>query len=156
MRIYLSQHGCSEKNTTDGESVLTSQGKEETALIASVARGYNVAIKRLIHSGKKRAHQTAEIFHEQFENISTIEAVAGILPLDDVTVFADAIDAYSDSLIVGHLPFMEKFLSYLTTGSTDHKVYTFQNSGIVCLESEPSANDTLVWSIKWTLNPQIT
>jgi phosphohistidine phosphatase len=54
-------------------------------------------------------------------------------------------------MVVGHLPFMEKLVSYLSAGLVDKRVYKFQNSGIVCLDREN--ND---WFIKWTLNPDIS
>lgn len=43
-------------------------------------------------------------------------------------------------------------VSYLTTGSMDFKIYRFQNSGILCLDQ---AEDE-TWTIKWTLNPDIS
>ena len=70
--------------------------------------------------------------------------------MDDVKAFARTLDPQSNIMVVGHLPFMEKLVSYLTAGNENLRVYKFQNSGIVCLDRE--GND---WFIKWILNPHI-
>ena len=57
-----------------------------------------------------------------------------------------------NTMLVGHLPFMDRMASYLVTGSTDTPVFKFQNSGIVCLNKNP---DTDSWVIVWTLIPNI-
>lgn len=81
-----------------------------------------------------------------------IEERPGLLPLDEVSQLAPALATTDHLMIVGHLPFMERLTSLLTTGNTEHLVFKFQNSGIVCLDQEP---ETLSWFIKWTLMPNI-
>ena len=76
----------------------------------------------------------------------------GLKPMDDVASFATGISPESDTMLVGHLPFMGRMLSHLVTGSADIPVFTFQNIGIVCLDWE---EDTSSWMIKWTLMPNI-
>ena len=78
--------------------------------------------------------------------------VAGLKPMDDVTTFAARIDPDENTMLVGHLPFMERMASYLVTGSIDKPVFKFQNSGIVCLNKNP---DNESWVIVWTLMPKI-
>ena len=81
---------------------------------------------------------------------------SGINPLDDVRAFAAGIDAQANWMVVGHMPFMEKLVSYLITGSEEIRVYQFQNSGIVCLDCGEEKDGDPDWFIKWTLNPNIT
>jgi len=155
MQIYLVQHGiCAVEG--DGEKVLTNEGREQTRRIAEVAKGYNVVVEKIVHSGKKRAQQTAEIYHAALQVTTPLEHVEGINPLDDVTSFSWRIKSLSDCLIVGHMPFMQKLVSYLTTGNENIKVYQFQNSGLVCLGAEKGEEGPLDWSIQWTLNPRIS
>jgi phosphohistidine phosphatase len=78
--------------------------------------------------------------------------VGGLKPLDDVITFAASIDPAENTMLVGHLPFMERMTAYLVTGSTDKPVFRFQNSGIVCLNKE---SDSDSWVIVWTLMPKI-
>ena len=59
-------------------------------------------------------------------------------------------------MVVGHMPFMQRLVSYLTVGSEEIRVYQFQNSGIVCLDNSEGTDGKLDWFIKWTLNPNIS
>ena len=59
-------------------------------------------------------------------------------------------------MVVGHMPFMQRLVSFLTTGSEEIQVNQFQNSGIVCLSSCEVTDGKLNWFIKWTLNPNIS
>lgn len=156
MALFLVQHGISAAKDIDPDKGLTSQGIKETGKIAQVAKGYNIRVGKIVHSGKKRAEQTAKIYHETLSVKIPLQMVAGINPMDDVRAFAATIAPASDLLVVGHLPFMQRLLSYLTAGSEKLKIYQFQNSGIVCLDTSEGANGTFEWFIKWTINPHIS
>jgi len=156
MALYLVQHGLSAAKEVDPERGLTTQGREETERIAQVAKGYGIRVGRIVHSGKKRAQQTAAIYYQTLSVTAPLAAVAGIDPLDDVRPFAEGVDPGAGLMVVGHMPFLQRLVSWLTTGSEDIKVYQFQNSGIVCLDANPEAGGRLDWFIKWTLNPKIS
>ncbi|MBM9605344.1 phosphohistidine phosphatase SixA [Desulfopila inferna] len=156
MALFLVQHGRSASKDVDPEKGLTSKGIEETELITEVARGYEVNVRKIIHSGKKRAAQTADLFRDIVQDSIPVEQVSGIAPLDDVRDYAKHIDPAENCMVVGHMPFLERLLSFLTTGSPDIKVYHFQNSGIVCLDAEKGEDGGLNWYIKWTLNPTLS
>ncbi len=151
MAIYLVQHGLSRPKDQDPEQGLSVSGKEETIKIANVAKFYQISVEEIWQSGKERAAQTAEIFKDNLIGFPSTNKVFGIKPMDDVKSFAEKLDSSSNVMIVGHLPFMERLVSYLTVKSLEYKVIKFQNSGIVCLDRE---NDE--WYIKWTLNPNIS
>lgn len=155
MALFLVQHGISTSKEIDSEKGLSPQGRDETERIAQVAKGYGLAVERIVHSGKKRAYQTASIYHDALSLKTPLEAVSGISPLDDVRIFAETIEPNSELMLVGHMPFMQRLVSYLTTGAEETRVYQFQNSGIVCL-SFTEEDDKLDWFIKWTLNPNIS
>lgn len=55
-------------------------------------------------------------------------------PNDDVTYLASQITGPENVMLVGHLPFMERLVSYLVTGTAEKVVVKFQNGGIVCLD----------------------
>jgi phosphohistidine phosphatase len=152
MALYLVQHGKSLSKDVDPDQGLSEEGTAETRRIAQVARDYQVPIAQIKQSGKKRARQTAEIFAGALKPAGGVEEVSGLKPLDDVTAFAANIDAAADTMLVGHLPFMERMAAYLVTGSADKPVFKFQNSGIVCLERDPDSGS---WVIVWTLMPKI-
>ncbi|MFO7750447.1 MAG: phosphohistidine phosphatase SixA [Desulfobacteraceae bacterium] len=150
MAIYLVQHGKSLPKTEDSEKGLSSSGKEETLRIAQVAEGYAVPVSRIKQSGKKRAWQTAGIFADHLKPVHGLEEAGGIMPMDDPAAFAATMDPLDNTMVVGHLPFMERLVSLLVTGSTGKKIFKFQNSGIVCLDREDGQ-----WFLKWTLMPEI-
>ena len=154
MALFLVQHGISAPKDIDPERGLTDLGKEETKRIAQVAKGYNIPVQKIVHSGKKRAEQTAGIYHEALSLETPMQMVAGINPLDDVRNFAASIAPRENWMVVGHMPFMERLVSFLITGQEDMRVYQFQNSGIVCLDLDDDKEAN--WFIKWTLNPNIS
>ena len=61
MAVYLVQHGKSLTKTEDPGKGLSVDGQRETKHIAGVAKEYQVGVSRIVHSGKKRARETAEI-----------------------------------------------------------------------------------------------
>ena len=151
MALFLVQHGLSLSKDKDPDKGLSNAGKEDTRRIADVAKTYTISVAKIVHSGKKRAAQTGIIFQDALQPKSGIAEISGINPMDDVKAFGDTIDPAANLMVVGHLPFMEKLVSYLTAGLEDKRVYKFQNSGIVCLDREDNG-----WFIKWTLNPNIS
>ena len=152
MALFLVQHGKSLPKEEDPDRGLSKQGIEETRVVAQMAVDKNVQVSRIIHSGKKRALQTAQIFMEILEPEAGIAKGAGLAPLDDVTTFTSSMRSDENIMIVGHLPFMERLVSYLVVGSPDTIVVKFQNSGIVCLDTE---SDGQAFFIRWALFPQL-
>ena len=156
MALFLVQHGISASKDVDPEKGLSDLGKEESSRVAMVAKGYRIPVQKIVHSGKKRAEQTAAIYHKTLAPEAPMEMISGINPLDDVRIFAAGIDPRENRMVVGHLPFMERLVSFLTTGAENIRVYKFQNSGIVCLDVEGGNDNAPDWFIKWTLNPNIS
>ncbi len=152
MALFLVQHGKSMSKDVDPQQGLSEEGIADTERIASVAKGYGIQPRCILHSVKQRALQTAGIFAAALAPADGVEEKSGLKPMDDVASFASSVSASDDLMLVGHLPFMEKMTSYLITGSTEPVVFKFQNSGIVCLDLDIDKN---AWFIKWALMPNI-
>ena len=152
MALYLVQHGKSFSKDQDPEQGLTDEGIAQVELIAGVAKGYGVRVDTVCHSSKKRAIQTADIFSQALQDHKNLREIAGIKPMDDVTLLASSLKSEDNVMYVGHLPFMERLTSYLVAGSADLRVFKFQNGGIVCLDQEEGSAS---WFIKWALMPKI-
>ena len=152
MALFLVQHGKSLPKEKDPDRGLSGQGIEETQIVAEMAAEKNVQVSRIIHSGKKRALQTAEIFMKILEPESGIAKGPGLAPLDDVTTFTSTVSSEENIMVVGHLPFMERLVSYLVAGSPETLVIKFQNSGIVCLDTESGGEP---FFIRWALFPRL-
>ncbi len=152
MAVYLVQHGKSVAKEIDPEKSLSEEGITQVKRIADVAAGYRVNVSQIIHSGKKRARQTAEIFAQALHPPEGVAAVSGIDPLDDVGAFARQLDLAAHRMVVGHLPFMSRLISHLVIGSADIPVFKVQNGGIICLDRDLDRDSVL---IKWALMPEI-
>ena len=155
MALFLVQHGKSAPKSEDPEKGLTALGREETLRLAPVAKGYKIPVSQIFHSGKTRAARTAEIYDQALTPELPVETLSGIGPMDDVHLFAATLDPDAGWMVVGHMPFMERLVSLLTTGDETKRVYAFQNSGIVCLDAVKDDAGKWDWFIKWTLNPNI-
>lgn len=152
MALYIVQHGKSLSKDIDPEKGLSDEGRAEVEHIAEVAKTYGVRVAQIKHSGKKRAQQTAEIFASAFTPELGVKTIDGINPMDDVSTFSDGIDFGADIMLVGHLPFMERLISYLIAGSIERPVFKLQNGGILCLDRDQNSGSPV---IKWALMPKI-
>ncbi len=153
MALYLVQHGQSLPKDVDPDQDLSEKGVAETERIAGVAKNYQIKVGQIMHSVKTRARKTADIFGSALNPTGGVKEVEGLKPMDDVAACAASINPDTNTMLVGHLPFMERMTAYLVTGSIDKPVFKFQNSGIVCLDKDP---DSESWVIVWTLMPHIS
>ncbi|MGD8989881.1 MAG: phosphohistidine phosphatase SixA [Desulfobacterales bacterium] len=152
MALYLVQHGKSLPKDQDPDQGLSEEGKAETEMIAKMAREKGITVSQIRHSVKPRARETAEIFARALNPDQGVQEMSGIKPMDDVAEASASLDSAANSMLVGHLPFMERMTAFLVTGSFDKPVFKFQNSGIVCLDKDP---ETQAWVILWALLPKI-
>jgi len=152
MALYVVQHGKNLTKTEDPEKGLSVDGKLDTERIAGVANGYRVKVSRIVHSGKKRARETAEIMASVLSPTNGLETLKGMNPLDDVSTFADSLELDMNVMLVGHLPFLERLIGLLVCGDPDQTVFKLQNSGILCIDRVPEVKNPV---IRWALMPSI-
>lgn len=152
MPIYFSQHGRSASKDVDPERGLTPEGRAEVADVADVLSRSGVRVDAVMHSGKARAAQTAELLAAAVHPRGATEAVEGIAPLDDVAAFAVSIPVDRHVLYVGHLPFMERIVSHLVAGDAELPVLRFRNGCVVRLDRDAGSGR---WVIAWTVYPNI-
>jgi phosphohistidine phosphatase len=153
MALYLVQHGLSLPREVDPDPGLSPEGVAQVQRIAGVARGYGVSVARILHSGKKRAEQTAAILAAALEPSGGVDLADALGPLDPVSPWAPRIRTEHGLMLVGHLPFMERLTSLLVIGAERPMIFKFQNGGIVCLDRNPEASSLVV---KWALMPNIS
>jgi len=152
MSLYLVQHGKSLSKSKDPEKGLSAEGTMETERIAKVASSYRVAVSRIVHSGKKRARETAEILASLLSPADGLEARSGMNPLDDVRIFSNSLVLENNIMLVGHLPFLERMIGLLVCGNPNQTVFKLQNSGILCLDRVPEVKNPV---IRWALMPSV-
>jgi phosphohistidine phosphatase len=152
MALFVVQHGKSLSKTEDPEKGLSEAGRSETERIADVAAGYGVGVSRILHSGKKRARQTAAIFNRRLSPKDGMHAIEGMNPLDDVRAFAERIAIDQQIMLVGHLPFLERLIGLLVGGNPDRTLFKLQNSGLLCIDRVADVENPV---IRWALMPSV-
>ena len=151
MKLFLVQHGEAKSDEQDPDRSLTDRGIRKTKKSAGWLGRQHLNIAEILHSGKKRAGQTAEIFAARLAPANGVTATAGLNPNDDVLPMARQLaDREEMVMIVGHLPYLSRLAGLLLTGSPAHALISFANSGIICLEKIEGR-----WSIAWIVAPDL-
>ena len=152
MKIYLVQHGEAVTKEVDPERPLSEQGIADVRRVARTLKQAGVEVERVIHSGKLRAHQTAEILAAEIAPILQLETSDQINPNDNPAAFDfQTANGSVDTMVVGHLPFMAKLVSQLVIGDDNRGLAAYQPGSVVCLESIEKDG----WQINWMLRPEL-
>jgi phosphohistidine phosphatase len=152
MKLYLVQHGEAAPKQIDPERPLTDAGRQDVDRLAHFMGGAGIRVQRVIHSGKLRAAQTAERLAQEIAAGVELETRADINPndppasIDWVTETRD-----TDTLVVGHLPFMARQVSHLLVGDEETPVVAYRPGSVVCLER----GDDGRWRINWMVRPEL-
>lgn len=150
--LYLVQHGEAVSKEVDPDRPLSSAGNNDVNRMATFMKSAGFGVDRVLHSGKTRARQTAEIFAKSICESGATEAVAGISPNDPVEDFITQVEQFSTPvMIVGHLPFMAKLVSKLVIDSDAIAIVDYQPGSVVCL----GRVDDKHWSVRWMLRPEL-
>ncbi|MGW8247577.1 MAG: phosphohistidine phosphatase SixA [Acidiferrobacterales bacterium] len=151
MIIYLARHGDYLNGNDDFTRGLSERGRADIAAVARSMKTKGVQVSATLHSGKLRAQQTAEILADELMPSSVISLAEGLAPNDDPVAFEmlHFPTLASETLIVGHLPFMGLMVSHLLTGDPDRSPEAFEAGTVVCLERVGDEK----WSKRWVLHP---
>ncbi|SRR6266542_1898911 len=150
MRIYLVQHGEAKSEEEDPERPLTDRGVDDVRRVARVAAAAgSVVVDGVVHSGKERARQTAEIWGQTLG--VPVDKAEGLAPLDDPSAWAARLATPERELmLVGHLPHLAKLAGMLIAGDGERPVVAFRQGGLVGLEQGPAG-----WSAWLILPPAV-
>lgn len=150
MKLYLVQHGLALAREVDPGRPLDPRGEQEVRKVADFLKQTGMSVDTIVHSGKMRAHQTAEILAEALLIRGEAEAIKGIDPNDPVQDFSRKVSLLKhDTMVVGHLPFMARMVSLLVTGQEEAEIVAFKPGSIVCLYHDSADH----WLIQWMLRP---
>lgn len=152
MRLFLIQHGEATMEEIDPSRPLTTKGRSDVQKIASFLKGAGVRPGDILHSGKTRARQTAEIIAAQLGPDCRVKEREGLAPNDPVKVLANELSGMAnDLMIVGHLPFLGKLACMLLAGSESKNLVAFRQGGVVCLQG----NEDQIWQVAWMVTPEL-
>jgi len=152
MEVYLAQHGEAKPESEDPERSLTHRGSAEVESVARHVASSGLKVVRIIHSGKLRAKQTAELFARYLSPPEGgVSGQKGLGPLDDPQEAQQLVQRTENPImVVGHLPHLSRLASQLVMGDADQEVIKFTMGGLVCLVGGDGG-----WSVGWILIPQL-
>jgi phosphohistidine phosphatase len=149
--VYLVQHGEAKPEQEDSARPLTERGRAEVERVAAAAARAGVEVVEIIHSGKLRARQTAELLAAALSPARGVRASAGLAPTDDPRIAQQLVGEMTQpAMLVGHLPHLGRFASLLVVEDAGREIVAFRMGGIVCLWREG-----LAWRLKWILTPEL-
>lgn len=147
VRLYLVQHGEAKSDAEDPDRPLIDRGVDQVRQVAaSAAAAGFVTVERVVHSGKTRARQTAEIWGEALG--VPVTPGDGLAPGDNPSIWAGRLEGGDNVMLVGHLPHLAKLAALLLVGDEDRPAVAFRNGGLVGLQ-----RDGPYWSVNVVLPP---
>ena len=150
MNLYLVRHGKPVADYESGDPPLSPEGESEVALVASKLSEMDVNVEEIYHSGKLRAQQTAGIIQESVAPDVEISFKEGLKPNDPIVGIVDDMNAADkNTMLVGHLPFMDKMAAFLLDRSHDSSGLAFRTATVVCFERIEKDK----WTLLWTVSP---
>jgi phosphohistidine phosphatase len=149
MDFYLVRHGEAVSEGPDSQRGLTLSGRQDVARVAQAAGARNIFIAEIVHSGKLRAKETAEILAEYLSPLNGVREISGLAPDDDPMIGKTELGAATNPLmVVGHLPYIRRLAGLLVTGDPERHVIDFAPATLACCNRENS-----LWKISWVLMP---
>lgn len=118
MKVILIQHGDAKPENVDPSRPLSEKGEMQVKKAAEFLKRLSFYPDVILHSGKKRALETAEIICFALGGIR-LEERSGMGPNDDIgPLYGDIMRETRSILVVGHQPFLGKLVSALLQKET--------------------------------------
>lgn len=153
MKAYLIRHAQPKPKGQEEDPTLSEIGWSQIRKTAAFAAKHtDSTIKSIMHSGKARARQTAEVLGEYLKSEDGVKESDGLKPMDDPQIWAERLTKQNDNIaLVGHLPHMAKLAALLLCKSSSDPMIEFTPATIVCLNRD----DEGAWSLEWMVNPDM-
>jgi phosphohistidine phosphatase len=152
VHLLLAQHGHALPKEADPDRPLSEQGRADVEAVAGRLARAGVHAGRVLHSGKTRARQTAEILAGAVATGVPVEARAGLDPNDDPKpVEKECAGWQEDVLLVGHMPFVARLAARLCGARKGREPVAFVPGSVVGLERGEDGR----WAVAWMLRPEL-
>ncbi|OGO96391.1 MAG: phosphohistidine phosphatase SixA [Coxiella sp. RIFCSPHIGHO2_12_FULL_44_14] len=153
MKLYCVRHGHAESTALiNDERPLTAQGEEETKKMARFLARQDIRVAQVLHSGKLRARQSAEILAQAIAKEHTAEMLDLLSGEHPVPWLLEKIRHWhDDTLLVGHMPFMSHLVSTLIVGNENDQLVRFSPGTVVCVEQYEHRH----WIMDWAVSPDL-
>ena len=165
MRLYLVRHGDATGAEENPRRPLSAKGRGEVERMASFLARSGVRPRRVLHSGKLRAGETAAILARALAPGLMLEESETLGPEDSPDRLISAAKTWTqaamdgrggtsaaanDILIVGHMPFMARALAALVGADASPEFAAFASGAVACLETDEGR-----WRLLWFVAPEL-
>ena len=165
MRIYLVRHGDATSPQENPRRPLSAKGRGEVERMASFLARSGVRPRRVLHSEKLRAGETAAILARALIPGLVLEESQGLGPEDSPDRLISAARGWvaaamessgamnaaaNDVLVVGHMPFMARALAQLVGADAAPEFADFAPGAVACLEADEGR-----WRLLWLVSPEL-
>ena len=166
MRLYLVRHGEATTPEENPRRPLSAKGRGEVERMASFLARSGVRPRRVLHSEKLRAGETAAILARALIPGLVLEESQGLGPEDSPDRLISAARGWvaaamedrgamnaaaNDVLVVGHMPFTARALSQLVGAGAAPEFAAFATGAVACLESDENGG----WRLLWLVSPEL-
>jgi len=151
MHVYLIQHAEALSTEEDPVRSLSPKGRSDAKRMGEyLLRHTHLYLSEVLHSGKERAAQTAELLAGAFG--IPHKATVGLNPSDDPEIWAKQLSVSTrDVMLVGHMPHLQRLAGLLLGNDEGLSLLRFRNGGVVCIERD----DAREWCTDWVITPQL-
>ena len=147
MRLYLVQHGDAVAKDIDPERPLSDGGRADIGRLARWLASIDVRVARILHSGKLRAEQTANLLAPLVEDDGIVEAQQGLAPNDSPETLLNTLGD-GDTIVAGHMPFVSRAISLALGLPPDRPIVAFKPGSIAGLERDTDGTWSLVLFVR--------
>jgi phosphohistidine phosphatase len=152
MKLYLVQHGDALPKDIDPARPLSERGRQDVERLAALLRVCGTHVTCVVHSGKTRAAQTAEMLAAAVSPGREVQLLQGLGPNDPAEPLARQIAGWGqDKLLVAHMPLLGSLVTRLLTGQDRETIVAFSPGTLVCLETTETGH----WVVLWVLPPEL-
>ena len=150
MRLHLVQHGDAVSKDLDPERPLTARGCEQVSRLGRLLAHGGIAVNRVLHSGKRRAEETATILAEALSPPGGVGILPGLNPRDPPEPLVEQVAGWrEDTMLVAHMPILGRLASILLC-KTEASLVRFVPGTLVALERDEDGH----WRVAAVLPPE--
>jgi phosphohistidine phosphatase len=151
MKLYLIQHGEALPEEINPERPLSEKGISDVNRTAEFLKRAGTKINTILHSGKIRAQQSAQILADILNPGCSVVERKGLAPNDPIDeIYREILERNDDLMIVGHLPHLAKLTAKLLQSLEDKNVIEFKQGCVLLLERMENS-----WKVKYFINPEL-
>ncbi len=145
MRLYLVQHGEAVTKDVNPDRPLSEQGRVDVQRLASWLGEQEAEVALILHSGKTRARQTAELLQGLLKSGGKIRQQDGLAPNDPPAIFLDSMqNRDEDVLAASHMPFVARVLALAIAKDPDLQLADFRPGTVAGIECDNEGHWRLV------------